>query len=125
MDFDADNDDASTLQGELDAILKVEGFSALGALYWASAQSGPRWREQTLAAVGFHVQVGYVIEGWLQPALRYAFIHFTRAPDRHEATVGAAAYLYKHHAKLQVDTAFFMAEGRLDVHTRVLLQLAF
>jgi hypothetical protein len=103
-DFDADGGDDGELRAEVDAITKVSGFSASGAAYLATEQDGDGFADQATAAIGGHVQVGYMVTSWLQPVARYALV----APDgpsnnTQEVGGGLSLYLFGHKLKWQTD----------------------
>lgn len=129
-EFDADDDDVSSVRGEVDGIVKVEGLSASGAVYVGTAQDGTGFLDQSYAALGGHVQAGYMITGKLQPAVRYAVV----APDGpdnnvHEILGGFSLYQYKHNFKWQTDVGAQLRETAdgtaADLIARAQLQLAF
>lgn len=130
FDFDADGDNVSGIQGEVDYALKLHGFSTTGAVYVSAAQSGPAFGDQAFQAVGFHLQAGYVIAERFQPAARYAFIART-GPDNdlQEIALGFSVYFFGHNVKWQTDGALLSSGDpsgdRSDYRLRTQAQLAF
>ena len=129
-DLDLDEDDASRIVGELDFLLKVSGFSVSGAAYVASKQAGGGFVDQSYAALGFHVQAGYVLSGFVEPVVRYAMT----APDGSDNDVqeilgGVSLYLFGHDVKWQIEGGALLSESaggdRTDGIVRTQLQLAF
>jgi hypothetical protein len=130
LDLDADDDDASSVKGEVDYIVKVEGFSSTGAVYVSSAQSGSGFSDRAFEALGLHLQLGYVIDGLVQPVARYALV----APDgpdndSHEVLGGLGFYFWGHEVKWQTDGGALLTESIggtvTDYRVRTQLQLAF
>ena len=73
-DFNADHKQKSDVRGELDFIMKYEGLSVTGAVFLATNQTDVEFFDQEYAKFGLYGQVGYVIDGWIQPAVRYALV---------------------------------------------------
>lgn len=130
VEFDADDDGESSIRGELDAIIKVEGFSLSAAGYVASRQDGDTFAERSFEALGAHAQAGYVIAGLVEPIFRYGIV----APegdgnDVHVISGGVATYLYGQNLKWVTDVAGILSEtaagDQTDVRVRSQLQLAF
>lgn len=130
MDLNADGDDSSGIEGEVDYIVKAHGFSTSGAAYVSSAQSGPGFSDQAFQAVGFHLQAGYVIADIIQPAVRYARIA-PKGPDNdlQEILGGLSVYFHEHDVKWQTDGGALLSQvpggGRTDFLVRSQLQLGF
>ncbi|MBI4818922.1 MAG: hypothetical protein HY791_21805 [Deltaproteobacteria bacterium] len=130
FNFDADGDDVSGIQGEVDYALKLHGFSTTGAVYVSAAQSGPAFGDQAFRGLGFHLQAGYVIAERFQPAARYAFIARTGPDDDlQEITLGFSVYFFGHDVKWQTDGALSSTGDpkgdRSDYRLRTQAQLAF
>lgn len=130
LDLDADGDDASGVQAELDYALKVHGFSTTGAVYVSAAQSGSGFGDQSFDAIGFHLQVGYVIAERFQPVFRYALV----APDGsdndlQEIALGFSSYFFGHNFKWQTDAALLSEQDpsgdRNNYRLRSQLQFSF
>lgn len=130
IDLDGDKDDASGICSQADYALKVDGFSSTGGVYVASAQSGMSFSDQSYAALGFHLQAGYMIGGRYQPALRYALI----APDgpdndRQEVLGGMSIYFFNHGLKWQSEAGALLTDtagnSKSDYLVRTQLQLSF
>ena len=111
VDFDADDTDDGELQGELDFVLKNQGFSLDGAFYAVSAQDGTSFGDQTYNRIGAHVQAGYVLDGKLQPAVRYALVD-PDGPDNNvqEILGGLSVYFHEHNLKWQTDGGVEIAQ---------------
>ena len=72
MSFDIAGEQDGWFGAQVDAIVKIAGFSATGALYLSTAQDGATWGEQAADQLGFHVQAAWVVAGKVAPAFRYA-----------------------------------------------------
>jgi hypothetical protein len=130
VDFDADQGDDTVAKAELDAILKVQGFSTTGAVYVSSIQSGAGFSDRGLGAIGFHLQAGYLIAELIQPVARIAIV----APegesnDERELALGFGIFPFGHNVKWQTDFAALTDEGEdedsTDLRLRSQMQLAF
>jgi hypothetical protein len=105
-ELDFDDDGASDGRAEVDAIAKVEGFSASGGVYVASLQDGATFADRAHAATGFHIQVGHLLSGRYQPVARYALIAVDGADnDQQEFTGGFSIYWEEHGLKWQTDVS--------------------
>ncbi len=103
-DFDADQDDASAIVGNVDFIVKAFGFSATGGVYVSSRQSGTDFGDRAYNAAGYHLQGGYVIAEHFQPVVRYAFVEPYGPDNAYEEILGGlAVYPHGHHLKWQTD----------------------
>jgi Phosphate-selective porin O and P len=129
VDFDSDGGDDSDVKGEIDAVLKVAGFSATGAFFLASAQAGPGFEDRAHGRSAFHAQLGYVIAGKVQPVIRYARVVPPGAGnDESEMLGGISFYPFKHAFKWQTDVGVLNYEStkKTDaVIVRSQVQLAF
>lgn len=130
VDLDADDDDQSSIKGEFDYIVKVEGFSSTGGVFISSAQAGPNFGDRALDALGLHLQIGHVIDGLVQPVARYALVAPDGADnDTHEVLGGLGFYFWGHEVKWQTDGGALLAESSggtvTDYRVRTQLQLAF
>lgn len=128
VEFDADDDDDSSVRGEIDYYAKVEGVSTTGGLYVATAQDDTDFADQSYDAVGFHVQGGYMIDDTFQPVVRLAMV----APDGDdnntlELAGGLSLYKFEHGFKWQTDATLLSHEGTstTDFLIRTQLQLSF
>jgi phosphate-selective porin OprO/OprP len=80
----------SKMRLELDGIAKVQGFSFTGAFYISSEQTGESYfGDRRGEAVGGHLQGGYVIDGLIEPALRWASVSMPGETDAEDVTVTA------------------------------------
>lgn len=129
-ELDGDGDDASAIRSELDYMIKVEGFSTSGGAYFATAQDGADFPDQTGDALGFHLQAGYTVDKTHQVAGRYALIlpQADGAGNLQEASLGYSLYLFGHGFKWQTDVTLGLHEGQdpgEDVQIRSQAQLSF
>ncbi|HUH01192.1 MAG TPA: porin [Kofleriaceae bacterium] len=128
VELDADEDDESSVRGEIDYFAKVSGFSTTGGVYVATAQDDVDFADQSYAALGFHLQGGYLIDGTYQPAVRVAMVD----PDGDdnntlELAGGLSVYQFEHGFKWQTDVSLLAHEGSStnDILVRTQLQLSF
>jgi hypothetical protein len=129
-ELDTDGDDSSRVVGEVDYVVKSAGFSTTGGVYVASAQDGAGFGDQSYAALGAHVQAGYMLAGIYQPALRVALVD----PDGDdnnttEITGGFSVYAFEHGFKWQTDVGALIgqvagADSTTDLLARTQLQLS-
>lgn len=132
LDFDGDN--ASGVRAELDYIVKMNGLSSAGGVYVSTAQEAPGaedtgFADQAYEAMGFHLQLGYMLADKHQVAARYALI----APDADDAnlqeiSVGYSLYQFKHNFKWQTDVSVLQSAGTDlgdEIRGRTQLQLSF
>lgn len=129
-ELDLDGDDASGIRSELDYVIKMEGFSTTGGVYFATAQDGEGFADQASQALGFHVQAGYTVAHTHQVAGRYALIEpQTEGEGRlQEASIGYSLYRFEHGLKWQTDLAVGLDQGQSfgdDMQLRSQLQLSF
>lgn len=127
--FDADGDDDSLIKGELDAILKLHGFSLSGAVYHTSQQDGAGFGDRANGDGGAHVQLGYVVAGMLQPVVRYSIVdprHLGTENLVQEYVAGLSYYARDHALKLQGDVSALSdaAANATDWLLRVQAQLS-
>lgn len=131
VEFDVDDDDDSGIRAELDLAAKVAGFAATAAVYVGSSQDGAEFSDQAYAALGAHVQAGYLIKKMVQPVVRYAIVmpQGDDEHDRHEIAGGVSAYFWGHKIKWQTDFTALLSETaadtRKDYLVRTQVQLAF
>jgi phosphate-selective porin OprO/OprP len=120
----------SGIRAELDYIVKVEGFSTTGGVYFATVQDGADFLEQTGDSVGVHVQVGYTVDKTHQVAGRYSLI----APQAdgegnlQEVSLVYSLYQFSHNFKWQTDVTLGLDEGQDpgdDIQVRSQAQLSF
>ena len=115
VDLDADGDGKSQLLAQGDYVLKVEGFTTTGGTYLRYVQTGESFGEQTFDTLGFHVQAGYLVLGYVEPAVRYARLVGPGVGGTHHEMTGALSfYFFKTNFQLTTDVAAFVAE---DAHT--------
>jgi phosphate-selective porin OprO/OprP len=129
-ELDGDGDDTSGIRSELDYIVKLEGFSSTGGVYFATAQDGADFPDQTADAVGFHVQAGYTMAQTHQVVGRYALIAPSAddAANQQEATLAYSLYLFGHGFKWQTDVTVGLDEGQDfgdEIQVRSQAQLSF
>jgi hypothetical protein len=126
--LDSDNDGDAAIGAELDFILKVAGLATNGAFYLATAQSGVGRLEQSLAAMGFHFQAGFLIADLIEPTARFAMYMPEGGGSLQELTAGFALYVFQHTVKVQADLSFLVPEGAGfadDLRARFQFQMAF
>jgi Phosphate-selective porin O and P len=130
-DLNADQDDKSSVRGELDYVLKAQGFATTGAVYVSSVQSGAGFSDRSLGALGFHVQAGYVFDKTYQPVVRFALVS-PKGSDNNtqELALGLSLYSEKHNFKWQTDVAALTAQiaggkSETDAQLRSQVQAAF
>lgn len=128
-DFDLDGGDDGQLLGEIDAILKMGGLSASGAIFGSLEQEGEGFFEQAPSALGLCAQTGYVILDRYEPAARYAVVAPFGEPRLHELTAGFSVYFLGHAFKWMNDVSLLTTEGddvfETDVRFRSMLQARF
>ena len=103
---DFDEDDRSQDAVELDYIVKVNGLSSTGGVYFQRKQEGVKtFSDRESAALGFHVQAGYMLSKHLQAVGRFALVddQLDDAKDQQEITVGGGYYGFGHDAKVQAN----------------------
>lgn len=129
VEMDADGDGESSIRGELDTILKVEGFSFSAAGYVASGQDGDSFDKRELQAGGLHAQTGYLIGGLVEPLFRYGLV--SEVGDDNDVQVitgGVAIYFHGHSLKWVTDFAGILSEtptgDQTDLRLRTQVQLA-
>jgi phosphate-selective porin OprO/OprP len=128
VDFDADRDDDSVVKAELDAIVKVHGFDATGAVYISSVQTAEDFSDRGLGALGFHLQAGYLFASEYQVAARFAVVAPEGAKNDDSELALVLGYLpFGHNLKWQTDLAGLTHQSShtTDVRLRSQLQFAF
>ncbi len=132
LDLNADNSDSGALRGTIDYMFKMSGFSSTGAVFIESVQDGDDvLGDRAYAAWGALAQVGYVVDGHIEPALRWAIVD----PDGddnslNEFTAGLNYFFHAHHLKLQADGSLLSkaeadADNSNDWRARLQAQLVF
>ena len=106
LEGDFDDDDKSNQKAELDYIVKAEGFSTTGGVYFMTDQDGSGVLDATKSLVGFHLQAGYMVvpKHW-QISGRFALVNDlladdTTARDQQEISIGGNYYGFGHDAKV-------------------------
>jgi phosphate-selective porin OprO and OprP len=120
----------SGLRSELDYIVKVEGFSSTGGVYFSTVQDGESFGDQTADAIGFHIQAGYTLDKMHQVAGRYSLIapEAEGAGNQQEASLVYSLYQFGHGFKWQTDVTVGLDEGQDfgdEIQARSQVQLAF
>lgn len=133
------SDRSSAIRAELDYIVKSEGFSSTGGVYFATTRDPEEnpdttnFGEQTPDLLGFHLQAGYLVNNMHQVAGRFAMIvdqkDGSESGDQMEVTAVYSLYLGKHGLKWQTDVSLLAsgADSSLGdrVQARSQLQLSF
>ncbi|HCP46057.1 MAG TPA: hypothetical protein DIU15_08455 [Deltaproteobacteria bacterium] len=130
LDFDADKTGDGAFRAQLDYALKCHGLAHTGAVYVATQQIDENFADQDLDAVGFHLQLGYVIKGVVEPVIRYArILPKGDNNDSQEILGGINVFMFKHNVKWTTDFGVLTdeAEGSdpIDFRARTQLQFAF
>ena len=105
------------MQGEIDYMVKAHGFASTGGVYVSSTQRGVREiGDQVRDLWGYHVQASYVINDWIQPLVRYAYVAPKRKNnDIQEAVAGITLYAFGHSLKWSAELAsLYDQEGTPD-----------
>jgi hypothetical protein len=116
---------------ELDAIVKVLGFSATAAVYVSTVQDGERWADQAADDLGLHVQFAYLIDGKVAPAFRYARVQSLAGGQevQQELAGGIHVLFYKRHVTWSTDFAALggtsLAPSGTDFRIRTQAQVHF
>jgi len=126
IDFDADRSNDSAMKAELDAIVKVHGFDATGAVYISSKQTGEGFSDRGLDRRGFHLQAGYLIASKYQIAARYALVALQGGNNDEREIALVLGYLpFGHNLKWQTDLAGLSHQNSDTTDARVRSQLQF
>ncbi len=131
MSFDAADEADGYFGAELDAIVKVAGFSATGAFYFSTAQDGDSWGSQGLDQLGFHLQAGYLLKGHVMPMVRYARVValVDGEEDAQELGGSVAVLFWGHNVKWVTDvfavTGPSLAPADADLRVRTQAQVSF
>jgi hypothetical protein len=106
LEGDFDENDRSNQKVQADYIVKSEGLSTTGGVYFMTDQDGEGVLDTTNSLVGFHVQAGHMVvpKHW-QVVGRYALIadlleDDKTARDQQEVSVGGNYFGFGHDAKL-------------------------
>lgn len=129
-DIDVGETNLSGIRSELDYIVKVEGFSSTGGVYFSTLQDGEGLGDQTTDAIGFHVQAGYTVDATHQVAGRYSLIapEADGAGNQQEASLVYSLYRFGHGFKWQTDVTIGLDEGQDfgdEIQARSQVQLSF
>lgn len=129
-ELDGDGNDASAIRAELDYIVKVEGFSSTGGVYFGTIQDGPDFPDQTSDALGVHLQASYTVDETHQVAGRFAQVARLAdgVPNLREVSLGYSLYGFGHGFKWQTDITLGLDGGQEpgdDVQVRSQVQLSF
>lgn len=124
-DFDLDDGDDGLARAELDLIGRASYFTITGAGYLLTAQDGAGFGDQTLAAVGGHTGLNYLIAEKVDVSGRFALV----ADQIDDATTteiaaGLGYHFKKHKLKLSNDAGVIMDDAT-NVFARSQAQLAF
>lgn len=129
LEGDFDDDDKSNQKAELDYIVKAEGFSTTGGIYYMTDQDGAGVLDATSSLVGFHLQAGFMVvpKHW-QVSARYALVNDLLADekttrDQHEITVGGNYYGFGHDAKVAASVRFIKS-GEAKLTDVILFELS-
>lgn len=128
--LDSPDDDNALSRAQADFIVKNNGLSATGGFYVATAQDGSAPSDQSYAAMGFHVQAGYLLQQKYQPVVRFAMVNPDGGDNNTmEATGGISVYSHKHGFKWQTDVGALIGQtagdSTNDILVRTQLQLSF
>lgn len=131
MSFDVADEQDGWFGAQVDAIVKVSGFSAGGAFYLATAQDGSTWSNQGLDQLGFHMMAGYLVKGHVQPQVRYArIVPLIEGGETTQELGGAVSVLlWGHNVKWVTDVFAIggdsLAPADVDVRVRTQAQVTF
>jgi hypothetical protein len=106
LEGDFDDDSVSNQKVQGDYILKAEGFSTTGGIYFLTAQSGDGILDQEKSLLGFHVQAGYMLTKKWEAVARYGYVNDVTlksktARDQQEISVAGNFFGFGHDAKFQ------------------------
>jgi len=112
---------------EIDAQVKVQGFSFSGALLNTLTASGTVFSSLAEGNLGARLQGGYLFMKQVEVALRWALVDPPGENDSlQEFTLGASDYIHGHNLKVQVDGgALLHGDQSIDLVMRAQAQLAF
>lgn len=104
VDFDADDDNDGFVNAELDWIMKVQGFSWNGAVFFGFPQSGANISKVSFGMWGLQTQLGYAIKKLFEPVVRFAMLDPKGSKNNtYHALAGIAFYLYGHNVKIHLE----------------------
>lgn len=138
-DVDNPTDRDSAIRAQLDYMVKAEGFSSTGGVYYATTRdpsedpNTTNFGEQTGDILGFHIQAGYLVNNMHQIAGRFAMLvdqkEGSDGDDQMEVAAAYSLYLGKHGLKWQTDVSLIARGADSSLSDRVLgrtqLQLSF
>lgn len=106
LEGDVDDDAVSSQKVQADYILKAEGFSTTGGVYFLTAQDGAKLLDQEASLFGFHLQAGYMLTPKWQAAARYGYVNDVTlksktARDQQEISIAGNFFGVGHDAKFQ------------------------
>jgi hypothetical protein len=115
LEGDYDENDQSNQRVELDGVVKVEGLSLSGGVYYMTEQDGDSISDYTSGLVGFHAQAGFFLvpKHW-QAVGRFGLVSDQNNPtddvksarDQQEISVGGNFYGFGHDAKIAAAVRF-------------------
>jgi hypothetical protein len=122
VDFDLDGGDDAAVTTEADGYLKVDGLAITAATYVLVPT--PRDDAPGHVVTGSHAQVGYLIDGTVEPAVRITVIDEPTggADDLFAVTAGLGIFRRGHDLKWQTDVT---VDAGLSVLARSQVQVAF
>jgi hypothetical protein len=128
LEGDFDENDESNQKVQADYIVKTEGLSTTGGVYFMTDQDGEGVADATNSLVGFHLQAGYMVvpKRW-QVVGRYALVadllaDDTSARDQQEISVGGNYFGFGHDAKVAAAVRMIKT-GDADLTDVVLLEV--
>jgi phosphate-selective porin OprO and OprP len=131
LEGDYDENDQSNQKVEVDGVVKVEGLSLSGGVYYMTEQDGESVSDFTASLLGFHAQAGYFLvpKHW-QAVGRFGLITDQNRPDgvdktlrdQQEISVGGNYYGFGHDAKL-VAAVRFTKIGEAGYGDNILFEL--
>lgn len=106
LEGDFDDNAVSDQKVQADYIVKAEGFSTTGGVYFMTAQDGDSILDQASSLFGFHAQAGYMLTKQWEAVARYGYINDvtlkSKTPrDQQEISVAANFFGVGHDAKFQ------------------------
>ncbi len=126
--WDVDGTGTSSVQGQVDFMVKYRGFSATAAAYLASGQEGGSFHDRRFAAFGYHVQAAMRVGTVFEPALRFTHLIFPEPDtDVKEGQVALSFLFSKLRLKWTTEAGLLIRElpGGYRSDIRVLTQLQF
>lgn len=106
VEGDFDDDAVSSQKAQADYMVKAEGFTTTGGVYFLTAQDGDSILDQASSLFGFHVQAGYMLTKKWEAVARYGYINDVTlkdktAKDQQEISVAGNFFGVGHDAKFQ------------------------